>query len=84
MVDANFFCHQKNRKVKLDKVREGLRPITLRFRANARKLILGAIGTPLDHLSVKINHWETKDDVTRPGKTNNLKKSIVLTKRPTR
>ena len=31
MVDANFFfCHQKKLKVKLDKVREGLRPITLR------------------------------------------------------
>ena len=53
MVDANFFCHQKKRKIKLDKVREELRPITLRFRANARKLILGSIGTPLDHLSVK-------------------------------
>ena len=37
----------------IDKVIEGLRPITLRFRANARKLILGSIGTPLDHLSVK-------------------------------
>ena len=48
-----FFCHQKERKVKLDKVREGLRPITLRFRANAQKLILGSIGTPLDHLRVK-------------------------------
>ena len=32
MVDANFFYHQKKRKVKLDKVREGLRPITLHFR----------------------------------------------------
>ena len=52
MVDANFLCHQKKRKVKLDKVREGLRPITLHFRAKARKLILGSIGTPLDHLSV--------------------------------
>ena len=50
---CKFFCHQKKRKVKLDKVREGLRPITLRFRANALKLILGSIGTPLDHLSVK-------------------------------
>ena len=50
---CNFFCHQKKRKVKLDKVREGLRPITLCFRTNARKLILGSIGTPLDHLSVK-------------------------------
>ena len=27
---CNFFCHQKKRKVKLDKVREGLRPTTLR------------------------------------------------------
>ena len=52
---CKFFCHQKKRKVKLDKVIEGLRPITLRFRANARKLILGSIGTPLDHLSVKIS-----------------------------
>ena len=43
---CKFFCHQKKRKVKLDKVREGLRPITLRFRANTRKLILGSIGTP--------------------------------------
>ena len=58
MVDANFFCHQKKRKVKLDKVREGLRPKILRFRANARKLILGSIGTPLDHLSV--NYIPTK------------------------
>ena len=46
-------CHQNKRKVKLDKVREGLWLITLRFRANSRKLILGSIGTPLDHLSVK-------------------------------
>ena len=52
MVDAIFFLPQKKRKVKLDKVREGLRPITLRFRANARKLILGSIGTLLDHLRV--------------------------------
>ena len=52
-VDANFFCHQKKRKVKLDKVREGLRPITFHFRANAGKLILGSIGTPLDHLNVE-------------------------------
>ena len=44
MVDASFFCHQKKRKVKLVKVSEGLRPITLRFRANERKVILG---TPL-------------------------------------
>ena len=54
MVDANFFCYQKKRKVKLDKVREGPRPITFRFRAYVRKLILGSIGTPLDHLSVNV------------------------------
>ena len=60
MVDANFiffnflfFCYQKKRSVKLDKVMEGQWKITSRFRANARKLILGSIGTPLDHLSVK-------------------------------
>ena len=57
MVDADFFGHQRKRKVKLDKVREGLRPITLGFRANARKLILGSIGTPLDHLSVQEKFW---------------------------
>ena len=44
---CKFFCHQKKRKVKLDKVREGLQPITYRFRANVQKLILGSIGTPL-------------------------------------
>ena len=59
MVDAIFFfffffCHRNKSKIKLDKVGEGLRPITLRFCANARKLILGSIGTPLDHLSVKL------------------------------
>ena len=54
---CTFFCQQKKRKVKFDKVREGLRPITLRFRANARKLILVSIGTPFAHLSVKpISH----------------------------
>ena len=48
---CKFFWNQKKGKVKIDKVRKGLRPITLRY---ARKLILGSIGTPLDHLSVKI------------------------------
>ena len=43
MVNANFFCHQKKCKVKLNKVRERLRPLILRFRA---------LATPLDHLSV--------------------------------
>ena len=51
---CKFFRHQKKRKVKLDKAREGLRPINLRSRANARKLILGSMGTPLDHLSLYI------------------------------
>ena len=32
---------------------EGRWKVALRFRANAGKLILGSIGTPLDHLSVK-------------------------------
>ena len=49
-----IFWPQKKRRVKLYRVREGLRPITLRFRANARKLILGSIGTPVDRLSVKL------------------------------
>ena len=52
---CKFFCHQTKRKVMLDKVREGLRPITLRFRAKARKLILGSVGTHIDHLSVNIS-----------------------------
>ena len=53
MVDANFFCHQKKRKVKLDKVREGL--ITLSFRANvSAKTDFRVHSYPLDHLSVKM------------------------------
>ena len=35
------------------KVKKRRRQDILRFRAAARKLILGSIGTPLDHLSVK-------------------------------
>ena len=35
------------------KVKKRRRQDILRFRAHARKLILGSIGTPLDHLSVK-------------------------------
>ena len=34
------------------KVKKQRRQDTLRFWADARKLILGSIGTPLDHLSV--------------------------------
>ena len=45
MVDARFFATKKAQGK--DEVRKGLRPITLRFRANAQKLILGSIGTPL-------------------------------------
>ena len=35
------------------KVKKWRRQDILRFRADTRKLILGSIGTPLDHLSVK-------------------------------
>ena len=35
------------------KVKKRQRKDILRFRADARKMILGSIGTPLDHLSVK-------------------------------
>ena len=48
-----FFFFATKRSAKLNKVREGLWPITLRFRANAWKLIWGSIGTLLDYLSVK-------------------------------
>ena len=41
------FFHQKKRKVKLDKVKEGLRPITLRFRAKD----FGVHRDPLDNLT---------------------------------
>ena len=51
MVNVIFFYHQK-RSVKLDKVTGGRWKITSCFCANARKLILGSIGTPLDHLKV--------------------------------
>ena len=36
------------------KVKKRRRQDILRFRADARKLILGSIGTSLDHLSVKL------------------------------
>ena len=35
------------------KVKKRRRQDIVRFRTDARKLILGSIGTPLDHLSVK-------------------------------
>ena len=51
---------------------------TLRFRADERKLILGSIGTPLDHLSV--NPRLTKGGLLQPplwffsGSSKTLKK----------
>ena len=52
---AIFFSNtcQKMRGVKHVKVKKRRRQDIMRFRANARKLILGSIGTPLDRLSVK-------------------------------
>ena len=44
---------QKMRGGKHVKVKKGWRQDILRFRVDAQKLILGSIGTPLDHLSVK-------------------------------
>ena len=40
------------------KVKKRQRQDILRFRADARKMILGSIGTPLDHLSVKTWHGD--------------------------
>ena len=50
-----FFSNtcQKMRGGKHVKVKKRWRQDILCFRADARKLILGSIGTPLDHLSVK-------------------------------
>ena len=45
---------RKMRGRKHVKVKKRRRRDILRFRADARKLILGSIGTPLDHLSVKL------------------------------
>ena len=52
---VRFFSNtcQKMRGGKHVKVKERRHEDILRFRADARKLILGSIGTPLDHLSVK-------------------------------
>ena len=52
---ARFFSKtfQKMRGGKHVKVKKWRHQNILRFRALARKLILGSIGTPLDHLSVK-------------------------------
>ena len=41
-----IFLPLKEAQGKVRQVREGLRPISLRFHANARKLILGSIGAP--------------------------------------
>ena len=53
---ARFFSDtcQKMRGGKYVKVKKRRRQDILRFYADAWKLILGPIGTPLDHLSVKI------------------------------
>ena len=53
---ARFFSNtcQKMRGGKHVKVKKWQRQDTLRFRADAQKLILGSIGTPLDHLNVNI------------------------------
>ena len=45
---------QKMRGGKHVKVKKRQRQDILRFRADAQKLILGSIGTPLDHLSVNL------------------------------
>ena len=52
---ARFFSNtcQKMRGGKHVKVKKWRRLDIMRFRADVRKLILGSIGTPLDHLSVK-------------------------------
>ena len=52
---VRFFSNtcQKMRGGKHVKVKERQREDILRFCADARKLILGSIGTPLDNLSVK-------------------------------
>ena len=53
---TQFFWNtcQKMRGGKHVKVKKWRRQDILCFRANARKLILGSIGTPLDHLSVNV------------------------------
>ena len=52
---ARFFSNtcQKMRDGKHVKVKKRRRQDILSFRADTKKLILGSIGTPLDHLSVK-------------------------------
>ena len=51
----NFFSNtcQKMWGGKHVKVKKWQRQDTMRFRAEAQKLILGSIGTPINHLSVK-------------------------------
>ena len=52
---ARFFSNacQKMRGSKHVKVKKRRRQDILHFRADPQKLILGSIGTPFDHLSVK-------------------------------
>ena len=52
---------QKMRGDKHVNVKKWRRQDILRFRASVRKLILGSIGTPLDHLSVKQNECGAKE-----------------------
>ena len=61
---------QKMRGGKHVKVKKRRRQDILRFRADVRKLILGSIGTPLDHLSVNNNipgQALTKKKMNRPS-----------------
>ena len=55
-----IFLPPKEAQGKVRQSQGRLRPITLRFRAKARKLILESIGTPLDHLSVKFGFSSPK------------------------
>ena len=48
-----LFLPPKEAQPKVRQVMEGRQKLTLRFHANARKLTLGSLGTPLDHFSVK-------------------------------
>ena len=80
MVDAFFFLPPKEAQGKVrqgspspDQVRERMRPITLRFLANSRKLILDSIGTPLDLLSVNL-----LSNVTLKGSSYTLRHSTLF------
>ena len=55
------------------KVKKWRRQDILRFRADARKLILGSIGTPLDHSSVNLKCMSNSFLVVRSKKFNYMK-----------